>query len=189
MQQPKYNLILIGGSAGSIEVIFKIIPALRDGFTIPVVLVIHRPASSKEGFITDVLSTKTPLYLKEATEKEIIQPGTVYLAPADYHLLLEKDHTFSLEASEKVQYSRPSIDVTFEAAAEQYGETLVGIILTGANSDGSKGIEAIARHGGHTIAQDPATAEISTMPQAAISTGKVQQVLTTEEIIIFLNSL
>lgn len=189
MKEKAYELIVIGGSSGSVSAVINLIPNLSPHFKIPIILVLHRGASSKEGFISEILQHKSNLRIKEAEEKEIIAPGTVYIAPADYHLLLEKDRTFSLDASEKVLFSRPSIDVTLESAAEKYGKRLVGILLTGANHDGAKGISEIARQGGFTIAQNPETAEIPTMPLAAIKTGKVNQVLTLEEMIDFLNAL
>ena len=188
-EKAAYDLIVIGGSAGSVGAIVKLIPSLAPDFKIPIILVLHRRAESKEGFISEILQHKSNLHIKEAEEKEIIDPSSVYIAPADYHLLIENDFSFSLDASEKILFSRPSIDVTFESAAEKYGEKLIGILLTGANHDGAKGMTEIAQQGGLTIAQDPETAEIATMPLAAIKTGKVDKVLKLEEIIDFLNSL
>ncbi|MFB9862805.1 chemotaxis protein CheB [Rufibacter immobilis] len=189
MQERKFEFIVIGGSAGSIGVAIQMIPALSGRFQVPILFVLHRNASSSSGFLSDILQPRTPLRIKEAEEKEKICPGTVYVAPADYHLLVETDFTFSLDASEKVHYSRPSIDVTFESLAAHYGEKLLGILLTGANADGARGMAEIARAGGLTIAQNPATAEVPTMPQAAINTGMVHHVFSTSEIISFLNNL
>ncbi len=189
MQNQAYELIVIGGSSGSVSAVVKIIPSLSAEFKIPIVMVLHRGASSKEGFISEILQHKSKLHIKEAEEKEIIAPATVYIAPADYHLLIENDLSFSLDASEKILFSRPSIDVTFESAAEKYGKKMIGILLTGANHDGAKGMAEIAQLGGLTIAQNPETAEIATMPLAAIKTGKVDKVMELEEIIDFLNSL
>ncbi|MGZ5244595.1 MAG: chemotaxis protein CheB, partial [Bacteroidia bacterium] len=159
MQSEQYKLIVIGGSAGSIDAIIRIIPKLSKDFSIPIVIVLHRKAS-KESSISAILQHRTSLKIKEAEEKEKITNGTVYFAPPDYHLLIESDNTFSLDASEKIHFSRPSIDVTFESAAGQYKQKLIGILLTGANDDGAKGIKDIAHYGGFTIAQEPNTAEV-----------------------------
>lgn len=189
MEKEKTELVVIGGSAGSISAIVRIIPALKPGFSVPLILVLHRRHTSRGGFISDILRHKTSLQLKEAEEKEPIVPGTVYVAPADYHLLIESDRTFSLDASEKIHYSRPSIDVTFQSAAAHYGARLTGILLTGANADGAQGIAEIYRGGGHTIAQAPWEAEAIAMPQSAIDTGSIIQILTLAEITGYLNSL
>lgn len=184
-----YELVVIGGSAGSIAVALELVPALSDTFTLPIVFVLHRKASTKPGFLAHIIQHRITRHIKEADEKEKILPSTVYIAPADYHLLLEDDETFSLDASEKVLFSRPSINVTFESAAANYGPRLIGILLTGANSDGANGIQEIARQGGLTIAQNPLTAEMAVMPQAAIDTGHTHRVMTVPEIVYFLNSL
>ena len=189
MAEKAYKLIVIGGSSGSVSALVKLIPEIKPAFNIPIILVLHRQPASKQGFISEILQNKTHLCIKEADEKENIRSGTIYVAPADYHLLIEKDFTISLDASEKVLFSRPSINVTFESAASHLGEGLIGILLTGANNDGAAGIVEIAKQGGLTIAQDPKTAEVSTMPLAAINSGKIQHILTLNEIVVFLNNL
>lgn len=189
MAEVEERLVLIGGSAGSVDAVMRLIPALDQKFAIPVLLVLHRAASSPENFLADILQPRSHLRIKEAEEKEVLRPGTVYIAPADYHLLLEQDHTFSLDMSEKVNYSRPSIDVSMESAALHYGHRLTAILLTGANADGAQGMRQVLRHGGHTIAQAPETAEVAYMPQAAINAGAAQQVLSVPEIASYLNSL
>lgn len=188
MQNSHYELIIIGGSAGSIDAIIKIIPRLPKDFVIPIVIVLHRKAI-KGNPISAILQHRSTLHIKEAEEKEKITQGTVYFAPPDYHLLIEKDNTFSLDVSEKVHFSRPSIDVTFESAAGKHKHKLIGIILTGANEDGANGIAEIAQNGGLTIAQEPSSAEVKRMPQAAIDTGKVHKILTIDDIVHFLNTL
>ncbi|MCG8615320.1 MAG: chemotaxis protein CheB, partial [Desulfobacterales bacterium] len=130
-----------------------------------------------------------PLSVTEARDKEPIRPGNIYIAPGGYHLLVEKEFSFALSVDEPVCYSRPSIDVLFESAADACGPHLVGIILTGANSDGSDGIVAIKRNGGYTIAQDPATASSYYMPQSAIDTDAVDTVLPLDRIPAFVNEL
>jgi two-component system chemotaxis response regulator CheB len=126
------------------------------------------------------------MHVRQADEKESIKGGVIYFAPPDYHLLIEKDGTFSLTHDLPVNYSRPSIDVLFETAADVFKTRLLGIILTGANHDGAEGIRAISRYGGTTIAQDPETAEYPEMPKAAIKTGCIQHIMKLEDISRFL---
>src|SRR5690606_14924914 len=125
---------------------------------------------------------------KEAEDKEKIKPGTIYVAPADYHLFLESDHSFSLDISEKVNFSRPCIDLTFSTGSDAYKEKAVGILLSGANSDGVRGFESIKKRGGYTIVQDPATAQVSYMPAQAIVKKVVDLVATPSEIALAINT-
>jgi two-component system chemotaxis response regulator CheB len=127
--------------------------------------------------------------VKEAEEKETAVPGTVYVAPANYHLLLEDDRTFSLTLESRVRFARPSIDVLFESAADVYGSRLIGIILTGANDDGSRGLAAIKKRGGLAVVQDPTGAEVDTMPRAALRAAEVDFVLPLVAIGPFLANL
>lgn len=187
-EQVKIELIVIGGSSGSLDVLLTIFALLNRSFTIPIIIVLHRNKNADTNLIK-VLSTKINLKVKEADEKEPIRPGNIYLAPPDYHLLIEKDRTLSLDISEKVQYSRPSIDVTFQSAADVYKSKLLGIILSGANSDGAAGLASIKKNGGSVIVQDPATAQIPYMPQQAIVQTKVDEILSTNEIAQYINSL
>lgn len=184
----KYRMVVIGGSAGSLDVILKIVAAVQDAADVAFIIVVHR-AKTGDSILADLLSTQTKLAVKEVEDKEQILPGTIYIAPPDYHLLLENEYTFSLDASEKVHYSRPSIDVTFESASLVYKTTLVGILLSGANADGAAGIKTIADAGGYTIVQQPATAEVSYMPQRALNIARVSKVLEGEEIGGFLNRI
>jgi two-component system chemotaxis response regulator CheB len=163
-----YRLVVIGGSAGSLDVILKMLTALPGHLPAPVVIVLHRK-NSNDNLLADLLSTKTSLRVKEVEEKEPIRPGYLYIAPADYHLLIEKDYSFSLDDSEKINYSRPSIDATFETAADVYSSSLIGILLSGANTDGVEGLKKIKQSGGLTIVQEPDSAEVSYMPQQAIN--------------------
>lgn len=183
-----FKMIVIGGSAGSLQVILRLLPELRSTLTVTIVIVLHRKPSSDETLI-DLLSTRTALAVREVEEKELIQPGCIYIAPADYHLLIESDHTFSLDASEKVNYSRPSIDITFESAAEVYGPALLGILLSGANSDGQEGMHSIKEAGGVCVVQNPESAEVAYMPMQAIGHVKIDCVLHAEELAPFINSL
>lgn len=159
-----FDLVVIGGSAGSLSVIIRVVETLRS-LPFPVLIVVHRGGDSD---VAEMLAARASVRLKELDEKEHLAGGTVYVAPADYHVLIEKDGTISLDMSEKVNFSRPSIDVTFESAAEVYGSRLAGILLSGANNDGVEGLKCIWRRGGRCVVQDPATAEVRFMPQAAL---------------------
>ncbi len=179
------DAIVIGASAGGLYVMIRILQLLPVSFNKPVIVVQHR-SRDERSLLEEVLQQKCEVKIKQADEKELIQPGTVYFAPPDYHLLIENDRSFSLSFDAPVNYSRPSIDVLFETAADVYKESLVAIILTGANKDGANGIKKIASLGGTTIAQAPETADYPEMPKAAISTGYVQHVLDPEAIGQFL---
>lgn len=182
------RLVVIGGSAGSLTVLLTLFPLLKPEFNIPVIVVVHR-AQGNEDTLAYILSDKTKLKVKEAEEKEPIKAGHVYIAPPDYHLLLERERTLSLDYSEKVNFSRPGIDVTFEAAAEVYHDRLICILLSGANADGAKGLVIAHRAGATTIVQKPATAEVSYMPEQAIRLMEPDYVLSAVEMAVYLNSL
>lgn len=180
--------LVIGGSAGSLEVLLKIFPEIDPLLKFPIIIVLHRK-SGKDNILIDLLNAKTKLRVKELEEKEKIIPGTLYIAPPNYHVLIENNKTFSLDASEKINFSRPSIDVTFESAAEVYGENLTGLLLSGANSDGSKGLKMINLNGGKTAVQNPDTAVVSYMPGHAIENVKIDVILNPEDIADFINKL
>jgi two-component system, chemotaxis family, protein-glutamate methylesterase/glutaminase len=160
------RLVVIGGSAGSLSVVLKILPYLNETLQIPVVVVFHR--KSNDATLAEVLSSRTDFEVSEIEDKASILPNVFYIAPADYHVLIEKDYTFTLDDSEKINYSRPSIDVTFESAADVYGANLTCILLSGANADGVNGLKMARQKGSSIIVQDPATAEVPYMPQQAI---------------------
>ena len=166
----------------------EILGRLPADFPVPVIVVQHRAKESQDLF-EEVLQRKCAIIIKQADEKEHIESGRVYVAPPNYHLLIETDRTFSLSSDPPVQYSRPSIDVLFETAALTYKDKLIGIILTGSNSDGAAGISAIRKMGGLTIAQDPAEAQYSLMTQASIDTKQVQHIWRLKEIRDFLQTL
>lgn len=172
----RFELLVIGGSAGSLEPLLLLLPLLSEVRNLAVVLVLHR--GTGESLLPELLSHKTPWPVKEADEKELIEPGTVYVAPSDYHLLIEKDKTFSLDYSEKVHYSRPAIDVTFETAAEVYGAAVIGLLLSGANHDGTAGLIKIQEHGGYVMVQDPLEAFAGYMPQHAAENVPVHKIVT-----------
>ena len=184
-----YQAVVVGVSAGGFKAIQKFLYKLPSTFTIPIIIVQHREKSPANNYLVKVLAEISKLKIKEADEKEIIKNGTVYLAPPNYHLLIEKNHTFSLSVSEPVCFARPSIDVLFETAARAYNSHLIGIILTGANKDGSQGIKAIKKRGGMTIVQNPNTAEVPIMPKAAIATNSIDFILNLENIASFLSIL
>lgn len=175
------KLVLIGGSAGSLEVLLKIIAALNFPGKFSIIIIVHRK-NTPETILSDLIATKTNWPVKEVEDKERLVAGTIYLGPPDYHLLFEDKNTFSLDGSEKINYSRPSIDVSFQSAAEIFGAAVIAILLSGANADGSVGIKTIADHGGYTIVQDPASADVSYMPESAIKIARINEILTADEI-------
>ncbi|WP_336517196.1 chemotaxis protein CheB [Pollutibacter soli] len=166
-QMTKYKIVAIGGSAGSLDVILKIISAAALPVSLAYVIIIHRK-NDPSSILTELLASRSPLAVKEVEDKESITTGTIYIAPPDYHLLVEDYYSFSLDSSEKVHHSRPSIDVSFESIASVFGPTAIGILLSGANADGAEGLKKIRLAGGYTIAQDPKDAEVAYMPQQAI---------------------
>jgi two-component system chemotaxis response regulator CheB len=182
------KMVIIGGSAGSLQVILKILDYIKPGFTIPVLLVLHRNPSFPSP-LEELIKQKTVLKVREIEEKDPIEPGYVYICPPDYHVLIEKEKTFSLDDSEKVNYSRPSIDVVFKSASDAYGENLVCMLLSGANADGADGLRHTKKNGGLTIIQDPEEAEVPYMPQEALKMLKADYVLNSHQITGFLNSL
>ena len=180
--------LIIGGSAGSLDVILKILPDLEATLSFPIIIVLHRK-SGKDSLLTDLLSARTKLKVKEIEEKEKIQPSTIYIAPPNYHVLLENNKTFSLDASEKINFSRPSIDVTFESASEVYGENLVCLLLSGANADGTLGMQKVAGNGGKILVQDPTSATSPFMPKNALDYLKKVIILDPEEMATYINRL
>ncbi|OKS87385.1 chemotaxis protein CheB [Mucilaginibacter polytrichastri] len=182
------KIVVIGGSAGSLQVILHILTYLRPDLNIPVVIILHRKNDS-DSSLSQLMGLRTSLPVKEADDKEAILPGHIYLAPADYHLLIETDGYFSLDDSEKINFSRPSIDVTFQTAAEAYGAGVTGILLSGANADGVEGLEIIKSLKGIIAVQDPKTAQVPYMPQHAVDSLPVDHLLTIEQIPGFINRL
>ncbi|MGN6645897.1 MAG: chemotaxis protein CheB [Cytophaga sp.] len=180
-----FSAVVIGVSAGGLHALIYILSKLPKEYSLPVIIVQHRGKDHKD-LLEDLLQTRCLLKVKQADEKEKIEAGYVYTAPPNYHLLIELDKTFSLTSDIYVKHSRPSIDLLFTTAAEVYKELLVGVILTGASSDGAEGILEIKRSGGVTLAQDPLTAEYPYMPQASINTGAVDLIGTLEEITSYL---
>lgn len=182
------DMVVIGGSAGSLQAVLEILPELKRSLELSIVIIFHRKAANEPDFLIELLNSKCLLDVKEAEDKEPIRKGTIYLAAADYHLFIEKDCSFSLDISEKINFSRPSIDLTFQSAADTYRERLVGVLLSGANSDGVNGMQSIKSQGGYCIAQDPISCQIPYMPAQAISKNLVNQIASSVQIAQFINS-
>jgi two-component system chemotaxis response regulator CheB len=173
--------VVVGVSAGGLDALRVLLGLLPAGFAMPVVIAQHLHPQQDKSFI-EIFGKACPLPVREAEEKEEAAPGVVYFAPPNYHLLIELDRTFSLSVDEKVNFSRPSIDVLFESAAEAYGAALIGVILTGASRDGAAGLRRIKETGGMAVVQDPATAQFRIMPAAALEETQVDHVLSLPEI-------
>ena len=174
-----YELVVVGVSAGGLQALCTISGALTVDFTMAMVIVQHR---SKDSYaLCDVLQDCTTLPIHEITDKEPIVAGHIFLAPPDYHVLIERGF-FSLSVDEPIRYSRPSIDLMFETAAEAYGPGVIGVVLTGANHDGAWGLRQIADRGGAAIVQDPATADVAVMPRAALAAVPEATIAPVEEI-------
>ncbi|NEU08668.1 chemotaxis protein CheB [Flavihumibacter sp. R14] len=180
-------LMVIGGSAGSLDVLMSVLPLIRKDLQVPIIIVVHRKNNADSSLI-QLLSAKSRLKVKEADDKDDILPGWIYICPADYHLLIETDHTLSLDVSEKVNYSRPSIDITLQTAAEAYGTALTCLLLSGASTDGAEGLEFAGKKGAVIAVQDPSSAEVSYMPQKAIERNPTAHILKPGEIAAFINS-
>lgn len=159
--------VVIGGSAGAVQALLRILPALPADYPAPVLVVVHVPPD-RDNALVPLLQGRCRVAVKEAEDKEPAQPGVVYFAPSDYHLLAETDGTLSLSSDELVNMSRPSIDVLFESAADAFGPALTAVVLTGANNDGAQGLKAVAAAGGAAVVEDPAGAYAAAMPQAAL---------------------
>jgi len=173
--------LVIGASAGAVEALLCILPSLPANYPLPVMIVVHLPPQS-DSILASLLASRCQIKVKEAEDKEPVCPGTAYLAPPNYHLLVEPDFRLSLSVDDPVLYSRPSIDVLFESAADAYGNALTGVILTGANSDGARGLRAVSKAGGLALVQTPASAEASAMPKAALDACPAARALTLPQI-------
>jgi two-component system, chemotaxis family, protein-glutamate methylesterase/glutaminase len=183
-----FELIVVGGSWGGMRAIASVLEALPADYDLPIVVAQHRPPGTKDDLLEQVLSRSSQLEIVAPSDKEPLMPGKVYIAPPDYHAIVEPGH-LSLNVDERVQFARPSIDVLFESAADSYGERVVGVLLTGVNEDGAAGLARIAAAGGFTVAQNPATAERPEMPAAAVGRGAARRVLDLEQIGPFLAGL
>lgn len=182
------SILVIGGSAGSLEALLQFLPNVKNNLPFAVVIVLHRK-SDAESMLSNLLQSRTELPVREIEDKERMMPSVIYVAPANYHVLLEKDGCLSLDVSEKINFSRPSIDVSFESAADVYGEGAVALLLSGANSDGTAGLKKIKEVGGKAIIQKPSSAEVSYMPLQALKEIAADAVLTTGEMAEYINAL
>ncbi|MEN8219089.1 MAG: chemotaxis protein CheB [Pseudomonadota bacterium] len=176
-----FEAIVIGTSAGGLKALSTILAALPSEFPLPIIIVQHLHPHS-DSYLAQILDAKCQLKVKQADEKESVAGGVVYIAPPNYHLLIEEDRSFSLTCEGHVNFARPSVEVLFETAIYAYRDKLIGIILTGANNDGSQGVKKIKQMGGYVIVQAPATAEADAMPNAAIAATKVDKILPIKQI-------
>jgi two-component system, chemotaxis family, protein-glutamate methylesterase/glutaminase len=179
--------VVIGASAGAVESLMSILPMLRPSTPFPVIVVVHMPPDRRSMFV-ELFAGSCRVRVKEAEDKEVLEKGTVYFAAPGYHLLVEPDLYLSLSCDEPVRYSRPSIDVLFQSAADAYGAGLLGIVLSGANDDGAAGLLAVCSKGGRGIVQDPQTALCATMPEAALQACGFAEVMSPEEIGAYLRA-
>jgi two-component system chemotaxis response regulator CheB len=183
-----YKAVVIGGSAGSFQVLTKILSSLPKNFQLPILLCMHRLKHVRSGFL-EALAIKSNLPIIEPDDKEQIKPGKVYLAPANYHMFIELGNRIALSTEEPVHHSRPSIDLSFITAAQAFRDKMVGIILSGANSDGACGLQKVKDYNGITIVQDPNECQVRTMTEAAMKLTQIDHVFTTDQIIKFLLKL
>ncbi|MGH8492080.1 MAG: chemotaxis protein CheB [Moraxellaceae bacterium] len=177
-----YDVLMLGASWGGVEVLSNLVAALPADWWLPVVIVQHQHPNSGNA-LQRILSRLTTLPVIDVEDKDKMVPAHVYIAPANYHLLVEQDGSFSLSLEAPVNFSRPSIDVTFTSLSRVYQQRCISAVLTGANDDGAEGTRVIKAGGGYTIAQQPETAEAPIMPAAAIATGAVDAILTPQEIV------
>ncbi|SDW72705.1 two-component system, chemotaxis family, response regulator CheB [Pseudomonas syringae] len=178
---PIVDAIVVGASAGGVEALLRIFSALRPGFSLPVLTVLHLP-DDRRSQLAHVFQNRLQIPVKEADNKEDIVPGTLYFAPSSYHLSVESDRSLSLSQEDRVFYSRPSIDILFDSAADAYGSRLAGVLLTGANNDGARGLLQIRKNGGFTVIQDPLQAQASTMPEAGLALHSPDYLLSLTDI-------
>ena len=180
--------VVIGASAGAVQALQAVLPALPPNYALPVLVVVHVPPD-RSNVLLPLFQAKCRITVKEAEDKERAVGGVIYFAPSDYHLLVEADGSLALSTDEAVNYSRPSIDVLFESAADAYGSGLTGVILTGANNDGAAGLKAVLDAGGVAIVEDPADAYASAMPDAALEACPAATTMNLSSIALYLSSL
>jgi two-component system chemotaxis response regulator CheB len=177
----RIEAVVIGASAGGVEALGMILPALPATFRPSLLIVLHLPRE-RPSLLVEIYEKRCALPIREADDKEPIEPGTIYFAPPDYHMLVERNRQIALSTEEPVHYSRPSVDVLFESAADVYGTQLLGVILTGANEDGAAGLHAIHRAGGVTVVQQPDSAKVPLMIVSALQRNPADFILSLPEI-------
>jgi two-component system chemotaxis response regulator CheB len=188
MTVARSEAVVIGASAGAFDALTAILPLLPDGYRLPIMIVVHMPMD-KKSVLAELFQRTCKIAVREAEDKEPIESATAYFAPPDYHLLVERTGSLALSSDKPILYSRPSIDALFESAADAYGAGLVGIVLTGANSDGAIGLKAVLQAGGTAIVQDPLQAYASAMPEAALATNTGAMKLSLNEIAEYLQKV
>lgn len=188
MTEGRAQAIVIGASAGALQALSVILPGLPASFDLPIIVVVHIPPD-KRSVLAELLQAKCKILVLEADDKEPICGGTAYFAPPNYHLLVEANRSLSLSSDEAVLFSRPSIDVLFESAADAYGAGLIAIVLTGANQDGASGLRAVVNAGGTAIVQTPKDAFASAMPEAAITMCPTAHIMSLDAILSFLHEV
>lgn len=181
VKSPSVEAVVIGASAGGVHALLALLSGLPTNFFLPIIAVLHLP-KERSSRLAEVFQQRLAMSVREAADKQAIAPSTLYFAGSGYHLSIEVDRTFSLSCEDPVNYSRPSIDVLMESAADAYGARLAGVLLTGANFDGAAGLARIKQRGGMTVVQDPAEAQVATMPEAAIRKMKPNLILTLDGI-------
>lgn len=184
----RYRAVAIGVSTGGVDALKRVLPALPATFPLPLLVVIHIAAASGDG-LARLLDAASPLCIKEADEGELAMPGTVYVAPPDYHMLVELDGRLALALDPPVNFARPSADVLFESACACYGAALIGVVLTGGGFDGACGLAHIGEAGGYTIVQDPERAALDSMPRHALARRAPDSVVTLDELPVLLRRL
>jgi len=177
----RVEAVMIGASAGGFEALLAILQGLPPTYPMPLVAVLHLP-DHHESRLAELFGYRLELQAREARDKEPLAPGVLYFAPPGYHLSIENDYSFSLSGEDRVSYARPSIDVLFASAADAYGPSVAGVLLTGANFDGAAGLAGMRVAGGLTVVQDPASAEVRTMPEAALRRMTPDLILPLAEI-------
>ena len=188
MKRTAMKAVVIGGSAGALQTLSTILRDLPASYGLPIFITVHVPPD-RSSVLAELLQSKCQIRVREAQDKEPISAGTAYIAPPDYHLLVEKGGTLALSSDEPVFYSRPAIDVLFESAADAYGSAVVGVVLSGASSDGAKGLKSIERAGGVAMVEDPGSAYASTMPKAALDICDEAEICTPDQLAAYLKSL
>jgi len=182
------DAVVLGGSAGALDALAVLVAALPADCALSVAIVVHLPAT-RPSRLAAVLAARCVLPVREIEDKDPVVPGVVHVAPPDYHALIERDRTFALSSDDPVHFSRPAIDVLFESAVEAYGERLAGVVLSGANADGARGLAAIERAGGVCLVQDPDTAPVRDMPVAALAAARGARALPVGEIAAWLGGV
>ncbi len=177
----RFEAVVIGASAGGVNALLGLLSGLPDNFRLPIVTVLHLP-DDRQSHLAEIFQQRSAIAVREAADKAGIEPATIYFASAGYHLSIESDRSFSLSGEEPIHFSRPSIDILMESAADVYGESLAGILLTGANYDGANGLARIRENGGLTVVQDPEEAQVATMPEAAIKKLRPDLILRLDAI-------